>query len=91
VIHERHAALGVLLPLGVHEALADDAGTRDGIGEFRHGRFRSEGFWGLRLAGLGSLRLSGRAGRGRIHGGGALQVTDLLLQRVDLALLIGWG
>jgi hypothetical protein len=39
VIHERHAPLGVLLPLGLHEALADNAGTRDGTGEFRHDRF----------------------------------------------------
>jgi hypothetical protein len=31
-----------------------------------------------------------RVGRG-VHSGGPLQVTDLLLQRVDLALLIGWG
>ena len=38
VIHERHPALGVLLPLRAHEALADDAGTRDGTGEFRHDR-----------------------------------------------------
>ena len=39
VIHERHAALGLLLPLRVHEALADNAGTRDSTGEFRHDRF----------------------------------------------------
>ena len=39
VIHERHAALGVLLPLRLHEALADNAGTRDGTWEFRHDRF----------------------------------------------------
>ena len=41
VIHERHAAfgvLGVLLPLGVHEAFSDDAGTGDGIGKHGHDR-----------------------------------------------------
>jgi hypothetical protein len=36
VIQERHAAFGVLLPLGVHEALADDAGARDGTGKLGH-------------------------------------------------------
>ena len=39
VIHERHASVRVLLPLRVHEALADDAGALDGTGEFRHDRF----------------------------------------------------
>ena len=39
VIHERHAALGVPLPLRLHEALAHDAGTRDSTREFRHDRF----------------------------------------------------
>jgi hypothetical protein len=38
VIHERHAALGVLPPLGVHEALADDPGARDGTGKLGHDR-----------------------------------------------------
>src|ERR1017187_123528 len=36
VIHERHAAIGVVLSLRLHEALADDAGTRDCSREFRH-------------------------------------------------------
>jgi hypothetical protein len=39
VIQQQHAAVGILLPPGVHEALADDAGTVDGRGEFRHDRF----------------------------------------------------
>jgi hypothetical protein len=38
VIQERHAAFGVLLPLGVREALADDAGARDGTGKLGHDR-----------------------------------------------------
>jgi hypothetical protein len=40
VIHERHAAVAVLLPLGVHEAIADDAGARDGTGKAGHDRGR---------------------------------------------------
>jgi hypothetical protein len=40
VFQERHAALGVLLPLGVHEAVADDAGARDGTGKLGHDRVR---------------------------------------------------
>src|SRR5208282_6267985 len=90
VIHERHPALGVLLPLRLHEALADDAGTRDSTREFRHDRFRSK-VSGLGLARLSPLRLSWHAGAGRggVHGSGPLHVTDLLLQRVDLALLVG--
>ena len=32
VVHERHPALGVRLPLRVHETLADDAGALDGTG-----------------------------------------------------------
>jgi hypothetical protein len=36
VIHERNAALGVLLPLRAHEPLTDDPGARDSAGEFRH-------------------------------------------------------
>jgi hypothetical protein len=39
VIHEGHAALGVVLTLGAHETLTHDAGTLDGAGEFRHDRF----------------------------------------------------
>src|SRR5271156_4142198 len=44
--------------------------------------------FGTGLAGglLGPLSL----GRGRVHGGRPLQVTDLLLQRVDLGLLGRW-
>jgi hypothetical protein len=39
VIRERHAALGVRLPRGAHEALADDAGARDGTGKrLLHGK-----------------------------------------------------
>ena len=39
VIHERHPAVRVLLPLGAYEALTDDASALDGIGKFRHDRF----------------------------------------------------
>ena len=39
VIHERHTALRVLLPLRADEALADNARALDGTGEFRHDRF----------------------------------------------------
>ena len=36
VIEQGHPPLGVLLPLRAHVALADDTGTLDGTGEFRH-------------------------------------------------------
>jgi hypothetical protein len=39
VIQERHPAVGFLLSLRLHEALADDAGALNGTGEFRHNRF----------------------------------------------------
>src|ERR1700731_4252321 len=38
VIHQGHAALGVLLALGPDEMLAYDPGALDGTGEFRHRR-----------------------------------------------------
>jgi hypothetical protein len=91
VIHERHAAfgvLGILPPLGVHEALADDAGARDGTGELGHDRdpavrqARLDGPPG-RAGGLGG-GCCGRRLRRAVHGGRTPQVTDLLLQRVDL-------
>jgi hypothetical protein len=40
VIGEWHAAVGVRLQLGVREALADDAGARDGTGKLGHDRVR---------------------------------------------------
>ena len=85
VIHERHAAFGVLLPLRVHEAFSDDAGARDGTRKLSHDRSpavrraRLDRLPG-RTRGLGC----GRRRRGGVHGGRPLQVTDLLLQRVDL-------
>ena len=51
VIHERHAAFGVLLPLGVHEALADDAGARDGSGKLGHDRGPGAASWAAGSAG----------------------------------------
>jgi hypothetical protein len=39
VIHERHPAVRILLPLRGHEALADNAGALDCTWEFRHNRF----------------------------------------------------
>ena len=60
MIHEGHAALGVVLTLGAHETLTHDAGTLDGAGEFRHDRFPP----GTALAGLpGPLRFGWPAGR----------------------------
>jgi hypothetical protein len=50
VIHQRHAAFGVLLPLGVHEVLTDDAGAGDGTGKLGHDR--SPAVRQARLAGL---------------------------------------
>ena len=91
MIQERHPALGVLLPLRAHEPLADDAGALDGAGEFRHDRFLQQ----AGLAGLvGPLRLCRRTGQVRgvqvrgVQGGRTLQVTDLLLQRIDLRRLL---
>jgi hypothetical protein len=43
VVHERHAPIGILLPLRVQEPLTNDAGTRQGTGEFGHDRFRRPG------------------------------------------------
>ena len=45
VIDERHAALGVLLPPGMHEALADDAGAREGTGTRGHDRGPGAASW----------------------------------------------
>jgi hypothetical protein len=39
VIHEGHAALGILPPLRAHVPLTDDTSTLDGAREFRHDRF----------------------------------------------------
>jgi hypothetical protein len=85
VIQERHAAFGVLLPPGVREALADDAGARDGTGKRGHDRVRAR-LGGLpgRAGGLGGC--CGGRRRRSVYGGRTLQVTDLL-QRVGLRLL----
>jgi len=40
VIRERHAARGILLPPGAHQALAGDAGARYGTGKRGHDRAR---------------------------------------------------
>ena len=40
VVEQRHPALGVRPPLRAHVPLADDTGTLDGTGEFRHDRYR---------------------------------------------------
>jgi hypothetical protein len=88
VIQERHAAFGVLLPLGVRKAFADDAGARDGTGKLSHDRglvvrqAPLDGLPGRDLGGGGRLRHG-------VPGSGTLQVTDLLRQRVGLRLL-GW-
>jgi len=42
MVHERHPALWVLLPLRTDVALADYASTLDGAGEFRHDGSRCE-------------------------------------------------
>jgi hypothetical protein len=39
VIQQRHPPLGVLLPLGTHVPLTDDARPLDGTRKFRHDRF----------------------------------------------------
>ena len=39
VIHERHPAVRVLLPLRAHETLTHDASALNGTGKFRHDRF----------------------------------------------------
>jgi hypothetical protein len=39
VVHERHPAVRILLPLGAHETLAHDASALNGTGKFRHDRF----------------------------------------------------
>ena len=74
---EGHAALGVVLPLRAHVALAHDAGALNGAGEFRHDRFPQN----AGLAGLVSpLRLSRHADQVcGVGGGRPLQVTELLL------------
>jgi hypothetical protein len=75
-----------VLTLGAHETLTHDAGALDGAGEFRHDRFPPK----TRLAGLlGPLRLGRRTGQVRgVQSGRPLQVTDLLLQRIDLRRLL---
>ena len=86
VIHQRHAALGVLLPLRAHERLADDAGALDGAGQFSHDRLPPKSWLSRGLAGCAArLGAARRPGPTVSSGGGPLQVTDLLLQRVDLA------
>src|SRR5579862_7235224 len=77
VIHEGHAAIGVLLPLSAHVTLAYDAGALNGAGEFRHDRIPGmPGLAGL----LGSRWLRRHAGQVcGVSGGRPLQVTDLLL------------
>ncbi len=39
VIHERHPAVRILLPLLVHKTFAHDASALNGTGKFRHDRF----------------------------------------------------